>query len=203
MGRGLNKLTALQLKNAVAGKLADGGGLWFHQRESGGSQWFLRYTINGQRREMGLGSGEQVSLREARATADKWRMRLREGVDPISDRERLKREAARNLHKLREIAVDAFEARKAELKGDGIAGRWFSPLELHILPKLGETPVSDLEQTAIRDALAPIWHAKAETARKALNRLSICMHHAAALGLDVDLQATEKARALLGKQRHT
>lgn len=28
------------------------------------------------------------------------------------------------------------------------------------------------------------------------------MRHAAALGLDVDLQATEKARALLGRQRH-
>ncbi|MFT5787279.1 MAG: hypothetical protein ACI9KK_002641, partial [Ascidiaceihabitans sp.] len=28
------------------------------------------------------------------------------------------------------------------------------------------------------------------------------MKHAAALGLDVDLQATEKAKALLGKTRH-
>jgi integrase len=37
---------------------------------------------------------------------------------------------------------------------------------------------------------------------KALNRLGICLKHAAALGLDVDLQATDKARALLGKQRH-
>jgi hypothetical protein len=38
---------------------------------------------------------------------------------------------------------------------------------------------------------------------RALNKLSICLRHAAALGLDVDLQATDKARALLGKQRHT
>ena len=43
---------------------------------------------------------------------------------------------------------------------------------------------------------------KAETARKALNRLAICLKHAAAVGLNVDLQATDKARALLGKQRH-
>lgn len=32
--------------------------------------------------------------------------------------------------------------------------------------------------------------------------MSICLRHGAALGLDVDLQATEKAAALLGKQRH-
>ena len=88
------------------------------------------------------------------------------------------------------------------MKGDGVAGRWFSPLELHILPKLGKVPVSDIDQDDIRDVLAPIWHTKAETARKAMNRLGICMTHAAALGLEVDLQATDKARAPLGKQRH-
>lgn len=151
---------------------------------------------------MGLGSGDEVSLKEARETAAKWRVRVREGLDPIAERDRQRRASVRNLHKLKDIAVDAFEARKAELKDEGVAGRWFSPLELHVLPKLGETPVAEIEQTGIRDALAPIWHAKADTARKCLNRLAICMRHAAALGLDVDLQATEKARALLGKQRH-
>ncbi len=33
-------------------------------------------------------------------------------------------------------------------------------------------------------------------------RLNLCFKHAAALGLDVDRQVTEKVRALLGKQRH-
>ena len=96
------------------------------------------------------------------------------------------------------MARDAFEIRNAELKGDGVAGRWFSPLELHILSKLGRMPVGEIDRTDIRDAVAPIWHTKAETARKALNRLSICMEHAAALGLEVDLQACDKAKALLG-----
>lgn len=41
------------------------------------------------------------------------------------------------------------------------------------------------------------------TARKAMNRLGIVLRHAAALGLEVDLQATDKAKALLGAQRHT
>lgn len=201
MGRGLNRLTVLQIKNAGVGKYADGGGLWLHKRTDGGAQWFLRYTLHGRRREMGLGPGD-IPLREVREAALRWRARLREGIDPINDRERQRREASRNLHKLKEVAEDAFNSRKAELKGDGVAGRWFSPVLLHILPKLGEMPVAEIDQTAIRDALAPIWHSKADTARKAMNRLAICMRHAAALGLDVDLQATEKAQALLGKQRH-
>ncbi len=200
MARGLNKLSAIEVKNALPGKYSDGGGLWLHKRDGGG-QWVLRVTVHGRRREMGLGSIADVPLREARDTAERWRAVARANMDPIKERERQKREAAHNLHLLKEIALDAFESRKAELKGDGKAGRWFSPLEIHVLPKLGKVPVADLDQKDIRDTLAPIWHLKADTASKALNRLSICLRHAAALGLDVDLQATEKARALLGKQR--
>ncbi|NOX40009.1 MAG: tyrosine-type recombinase/integrase, partial [Alphaproteobacteria bacterium] len=67
---------------------------------------------------------------------------------------------------------------------------------------IGDVAVTDIDQRDIRDTLAPIWHTKADTARKALNRLAIVLRHAAALGLDVDLQATDKAKALLGKSRH-
>lgn len=202
MTRALNKLSAVGAKAAEPGKHSDGGGLWLHKREDGGGQWVLRVTVHGKRREMGLGSFAEVSLKEARETAEGWRTVARQNKDPIKERERLRREAARNLHLLKDIAVDAFESRKADLKGDGLAGRWFSPLELHVLPKLGKMPVSEIDQNDIRDTLAPIWHTKADTARKAMNRLGLCLKHAAALGLDVDLQATEKARALLGRTRH-
>lgn len=200
--RATNRLSARGIVGLPPGKHADGGGLWLVKREDGGGQWVLRVTIHGRRREMGLGSLLDVSLKGAREAAEKWRASVRTNVDPIKERERQRREAAKKLHVLKEIADDAFESRKAELKGDGKAGRWFTPLELHILPKLGKVPVAEIDQTDIRDTLLPIWHSKAETARKALNRLSICLKHAAALGLHVDLQATEKARALLGKQRH-
>ena len=202
MARPLHKLSALQVKNASPGKYNDGGGLYLHKRRDGGGQWYLRVVVHGRRREMGLGSTQDVSLKDARQAADQWRSIAKQGIDPIKEREKQRREAERNLHCLTDIALDAFESRKAELKGDGKAGRWFSPLELHILPKLGKVPVADISQIDIRDALKPIWHSKAETARKALNRLSIVLRHAAALGLDVDLQATEKAKALLGKSRH-
>ena len=101
------------------------------------------------------------------------------------------------------MVADAFEARKAELRGDGKAGRWLSPLERHVLPKLGKVPVQEIDGQAIRETLAPIWHDKADTARKAINRLNLVMKHAAALGLNVDLQAVAKAKALLGQSRHT
>ncbi len=192
----------MQIKSAPEGKYGDGGGLYLHKRDVTRGKWLFFFTIGGRRREMGLGTYPDTSLKSAREAAQKWRAVVQEGLDPIKQREKEKREALRNLHILKDIAHDTFETRKAELKGDGKAGRWFSPLELHILPRLGHLPVSDIDQIDIRDTLKPIWHSKAATAKKALNRLSLCMKHAAALGLDVDLQATDKARALLGQQRH-
>lgn len=151
---------------------------------------------------MGLGSTRDVSLKQARIAADAARSVAKANKDPIRERDRERREAARSIHLLKDIALDAFESRKAELKGDGKVGRWFTPLELHVLPKLGNTPIAEIDQKDIRDTLAPIWHTKSDTARKAMNRLGLCLKHAAALGLTVDLQATDKARALLGKTRH-
>lgn len=202
MGRPLHMLAAVRVRSLPPGKHCDGGGLWLWKRDDGGGQWVLRVSVHGQRREMGLGSLGEVSLREAREAAAQQRALARANVDPIKAREKQRREAARNLHVLSDVARDAFESRKAELKGDGVAGRWMSPLEIHVLPKLGRLPVGEITQTDIRDVLTPLWHTKADTARKALNRLSIVLRHAAALGLEVDLQAPDKARALLGKSRH-
>ncbi len=197
-----HRLSSAKVKSAPPGKYLDGHGLWLLKRHDGGAQWILRLTINGRRREMGLGSLEDVSLSQARILARNARGELAEGKDPIKERAARKRAASRSDTSLRKMAEEAFEARKAELKGDGVAGRWFSPLEKHVLPRLGKMPVEEIDAREIKDTLSPIWHEKADAARKAVNRLGIVLKYAAALGLDVDLQATQKAKALLGKTRH-
>ncbi len=75
---------------------------------------------------MGLGAYPAVSLAEARRAADEASGKVRNDVDPIKDRVRMRREAARHLHIFGEVARDAFESRKAEFKGDGKAGRCLS-----------------------------------------------------------------------------
>ena len=92
----LNKLTAQEVKSCAPGKYSDGGGLWLHKREAGGGQWVLRITVHGRRREMGLGSAQDVTLRDARASAAKWRGMAAQEVDPIKQREKERREAIRN-----------------------------------------------------------------------------------------------------------
>lgn len=90
------------------------------------------------------------------AMADEWRRVAASSVDPIKERTRRVRELARSDNTLCKIAEEAFEARKAELTEDGKAGRWFSPLELHVLPKLGRVPIEEIDQRDILDVLAPL-----------------------------------------------
>jgi len=144
----------------------------------------------GRRREMGLGPWPDVTIAEAREQAAKARRIIRDGRDPIE--ERLKRKQYNKHLTLAETVAGCFEARQAELKDDGKAGHWLSPLELHVLPKIGKHAVEDIDQHIIKQTLEPIWHTKADTARKAINRLNLTLKHAAALGLDVDMQATMK-----------
>ena len=195
-----NALNVMKAKKLGKGKFADGRGLWLWKRNQQRGQWFLRFVINGKRREMGLGAWPDVSIAEAREAAEEARKLVRKGIDPVQDRQKRKNQAAPLT--LAEAIQGCFEAKQAELKDDGQAGKWLSSLSVHVIPKIGKVPVVDVDQHLLKGVLNPIWHDKPDAARKALNRLNLTLKHAAALGLDVDLQAGAKAKALLGKQRH-
>lgn len=195
---GLNKLTDTKLRNATKGKHSDGGGLML--RIAKNKQWIYRFTIHSRRKEMGLGSYPSVSLAEARNLATTYRKVVAGGINPIAERKKDKVEASKTSPTLAIITAEAFEAHKRTLVGEGTAGRWLSPLKLHILPVLGAMPVEDIDRRDVQRALKPIWLKIPETARKALRRLSVVMKYAEDAGLDIDMLATTKAKSLLGAQ---
>ena len=196
-----NQLSALKAKSLPAGKHADGQGLWLFKSTPQTGKWKLRFSVSGRVREMGLGRWPDVSLAEAREHAAAARKRVRARADPIEERRQARHRVSAMT--IREAVESCFAAKQADLKGDGVAGRWLSPLSTHVLPKIGKDPIESVDQHTLKRVLEPIWQTKTEAARKALNRMNLTLQHAAAHGLEVDLQATMKARALLGKQRHS
>jgi len=71
------------------------------------------------------------------------------------------------------VAEIAIEARKRDLKDGGRSSRFSSPVQLHTLPAFGHVANEDVTQTDIQAALKSIWHEKAVTTSRVLNRLSI------------------------------
>jgi hypothetical protein len=160
MTRATNRLTALLIKTAAPGKMQDGGGLVLDRTATGG-KWLYRYSLSGQRREMGLGSFPDVGLADARKARDRWAATLASGKDPITERKRLLADERAALDRkdptLIEITATVFDALKGKLRGEGTRGRWRSPLDTHVLPKIGKRRLSDLHQSDIHDAIKPIW----------------------------------------------
>jgi integrase len=200
-----NTLTAIEVQNATPGKLSDGGGLILDRTGNGG-RWSWRYTFGGKRREMGLGTYPAVTLAAARKARDKWEAVLRGGKDPITERARQIADERAAMDRtdptLADVALAVFEARKAGLRGDGERGRWFSPLAVHVLPKIGTMRISDVRQADIHRALKPIWRDKNPTAEKAIQRLGIVFRQARLMGHACDPFTVDAARHMLGEVRH-
>ena len=199
---GLNLLNDRKIKAASAGKLNDGGGLWLRLTGPGRGFWLYRYTIGARRPELGLGAYPETSLAEARREAEKWRAVRREGKDPQKVKEQEKRAVAHAAPSFAAMVQETFEAIRPSLKGDGVNGRWLSPLNVHMIPKIGSLPVDQINQGDIVRALRPIWREKTEAAKKALNRTGMVLKHAYAAGWGADLQAVPSAKVLLGDQGH-
>lgn len=173
----------------------------------------MRYTLGGKRKELGIGSFDKVTMAGARARAAEIRAILEKGGDPKAERDAEKearrfaatRDApdAKSHRQLSNVIDRTFEAEKKTLKGEGKAGRWRSPLDTHIIPKLGQRDVEQIAPHDVADTLRPIWHDKADVARKAMQRLGKALAYARAEGFDVKRDITADARDILGKQLRT
>lgn len=197
-----NKLNPVTIKNAAPGRLQDGGGLVLDRSATGG-KWIYRYSFAGKRREMGLGSLENVTLAEARRARDKWAAALLTGKDPISERERIKADEAAAMDKadptLAELVALTFDAKKSSLKGEGVNGRWMSPLTLYVLPKLGKRRISTIHQSDIKAAMQPIWGKMPATAQKAITRTRAAFKAGKLMGYPCDPFTVDAAIHMLGE----
>ena len=78
-------LSATRAKSLkVPGRYADGGGLHLHVSKVGQQPWVQRITIDGRRRDIGLGDFLPVSLAQARKEAAYNRADLADGRDPLA-----------------------------------------------------------------------------------------------------------------------
>ncbi|GAB2587740.1 site-specific integrase [Ramlibacter solisilvae] len=157
-----------------------------------GSSWVLRYTApDGRRREMGLGSAARHSLascgsalEQARADAQRHRLLLAQGVDPISKRQSdrsaaIAASAAAKATAKRERDTLARVARRyhAEViepqRTRKHAAQWIASLEQNVPADLWHAPIDSIKAAELLESLAALQMRIPETAARVRQRLEV------------------------------
>ena len=196
------KLTATKVKTLTEpGMHGDGAGLYLNVKATGARSWVLRTSIDGRRREIGLGGFPTVSLAQARDRAASHRLAITEGRDPVLEKHR---EVAPTFARAAET-VHALN--RPRWRSQKHADDWWATLARHALPKLGTIPVDRIDQRDVLAVLTPIWTEKPETARRVRQRIRAVMkwalahryveHNPAGEGIDGALPPMPKVKAHL------
>jgi len=195
-----NKLTSIAVKKlSKPGKYADGNNLYLQIDPSGARRWILRLTVGHRRRDMGLGSTSIISLEEARELARQYRAIAKSGGDPF-----LERQKERGLKVTFSFcAQKVHELNKPIWKNEKFSKQWFSSLENHVLPKIGQMPISQITSSDILNVLSPIWNNKSDTARKLKQRIRLTIKWARAKGYFQGDDPVELAEQALPKKKRS
>ena len=166
----MGKLTAIEVKNLrQPGRYADGAGLYlFIDKRSGLKSWVLRATLNGKRRDLGMGGFPAVTLAEARRKAEATKGTKAEAAPapkrrPVKENPKARKSTAPTF---RQLARDYHAQASATWKNDKTSVNWIQRAEKYIFPAIGDTPIDEITRADVLRILQPVWTAKAETGRR-------------------------------------
>ena len=176
------------------GKYGDQHGLILRVQPSGSKAWIWRGTVNGKRRDLGLGRYPYVSLAEARGKAFDYRKTALDGGDPVTLR-------AGGVPTFTTAVENVIALHTGKWKPGGKSEEsWRSSLENYVLPAIGSKRVDEITTADVMACLAPIWHTKATTAKRVRQRIAAVMRWAIAQGYRTDNPAGDAVTAALPKQ---
>lgn len=182
-----NKLVAKQVTAITKpGKHSDGNGLYLLVKPNGNRSWVLLLIGGGQRREMGLGTPETVSLAAARKLAADAKAAFAQGRDPIAERVEARPKPAepvavilpgpkRRARSQGGVTFWSFADKLIDEIEDGFRNdkhrkQWRATLKTHAA-KLCEMEIAVIATDDIVATLQPIWLKVPETARRVRGRI--------------------------------
>ncbi|WP_437193659.1 tyrosine-type recombinase/integrase [Planctomicrobium sp. SH527] len=134
-------------------KLADGEGLFLLVMVNGSKYWRLKYFFGGKERTLALGVYPDISLADARDRRAQAKKLLAIGTDPGAAKKHAKHLAvAKAANSFEAIAREWYGQREHEWSPK-TAGMVLDRLERHILPKLSNRPISEINAPEVLEVL--------------------------------------------------
>jgi integrase len=183
MPKTVERLTPLKVKNITEpGVYADGGGLYLTVSDSVAKSWIFRYSNQGRRREMGLGSVAKVGLADARKLTERASSTLALGIDPLDQRRELRLKGS-NALTFSACAEQYIASHKSAWKNLKHGQQWENTLKTYAYPVIGDLTTDRITTDHILEILEPIWLEKAETATRVRGRIESILDWARTKGL--------------------
>lgn len=160
-------------------------GLYLCVSPSGSRSWIARVSVDGKRREMGLGSFPDVTLSIAREKARAARSDTTMGIDPVAHRKeaRSARQALKATQKTFADCAKAYiEAHSDSWRNAKHRAQWPSTFETYVYPTMGTVLVGEVTQAHVMAVLLPIWKTKTQTATRLRGRIEQVLAWATAAG---------------------
>ena len=190
MARIVRPLSDTEVKNARPKakeyNLADGRGLYLRVKPNGTKSWLFNYSrpYTRQRSNLSFGIYPALSLAKARAMRQEALELLAQHIDPQRHRleqHSLRAEAARNT--LEVVAMKWLDIKRSKVT-ETHANDTLRSLQLHIFPKLGALPISELRPREVIDVIKPVASkGSLETVKRLCQRLNEIMIYAANSGV--------------------
>jgi integrase len=181
------KLAPLEVARQVtSGKHPDGDGLYLIVASPTSRNWSYRYWFKGKERWHGLGSLQDVSLKEARIKRDAARQQVRAGIDIVQEKRSAREEAkvvtasaaAPTFQKCAERYIEDNWSKWSERHRE----QWPASLKRYAYPTIGGLTITEIKPSHIFELLAPVWLEKRETANRVRGRIETVI----AKNVDID-----------------
>lgn len=164
-------------------------GLLLQVGSNGSKSWMLRIRIGSKRREIGLGSYPAVGLGDATSLAQAVRDKVKDGIDPLSERLAAKQSILEQQHAekslewtFKKCAEAYIKAKSPEWKSIKHGNQWETTLETYAYPVIENMPVAHVGVSQVMEILEAQWLTKHETMRRLRNRIELVLDWAGARG---------------------
>ena len=119
----------------------------------------------------------------------------REGGDPLAEKRR-----RQGVPSFAEATARVVEQKQAGWRRRAHGREWILTFERYAFPRIGKMPVSEVTSADVLEILAPIWHTKADTARRLRQRIRAVLEWAVAMEFRID-NPCDRIDPVLGPQR--
>jgi hypothetical protein len=166
------------------GRHADGHGLYLSITSPAARSWLLRYERDGRERMLGLGPLHTVDIEEARKRAQRERLKLLDGIDPLEERRAEKAVKALEATKMLTFseATKTFYAQNSGKWSQKHREQFMTSLETYAFPILGKLSVAAIDTGLVLKVVEPQWRKKTETMNRVLGRIAKVLSAAKAIG---------------------